>query len=167
MAKYPEERKQAVLSKLLPPNNQSVQEVAVQEGICDKTLYNWLNQLREEGLPVPGNEKNAQKWSAEVKFAVVVETASLSESELGQYCREKGLYPEQVKSWKEACIAGNLNIAAQKKVEQLKSKDDKKLIKQLEKELRRKDKALAEAATLLVLSKKLDTLYGVSQDEEN
>ncbi len=167
MAKYPEERKQAVLSKLLPPSNKPVQEVAAEEGISDKTLYNWLNQLREKGQPVPGNEKNAEKWSAEVKFAVVVETSSLSESELSQYCREKGLYPEQVKSWKEACIAGNHGTAVKNKAERAKTKDDKKRVKQLERELRRKDKALAEAATLLVLSKKLDALYGVNQDEES
>lgn len=51
--------------------------------------------------PVPGQSSSSDNWSAEAKFAVVVETASLSETELNQYCREKGLYPEQVKEWKQ------------------------------------------------------------------
>ncbi|MFT4871128.1 MAG: transposase-like protein, partial [Colwellia sp.] len=83
MSSYSTERKEAILIKLLPPSNKSVAEVAREEGVAEQTLYNWCNQAREQGQPVPGKKSTPDQWSYETKFAVVVETASLSESELG------------------------------------------------------------------------------------
>ena len=79
MPRYSDERKAAVLKKLLPPMNRSVPDVAKEEGISEQSLYNWRQKLRNKGLPVPGNEHNSEQWSAEARFAVVVETATLSE----------------------------------------------------------------------------------------
>lgn len=55
---------------------------------------------------MPGSKAKSDQWSAEAKLATVIETAVLSEEELSQYCREKGLYPEQVRGWKEASLQG-------------------------------------------------------------
>jgi transposase-like protein len=152
------------MRKLLPPENLTVSEVSLEEGICEGTLYNWRKQAREQGCPVPGSGKQGDAWSGEAKFAVVVETASLSETELSEYCRSKGLYPEQVRAWREACVAGAGNQASQRQEEQQQSRKDKKRIKALEKELRRKEKALAETAALLALRKKLNALWGEDED---
>lgn len=152
------------MRKLLPPENRAVREVSQEEGICEGTLYNWRKQARKQGGPVPGSGKQSDAWSGEAKFAVVVETAGLSESELSEYCRSKGLYPEQVKAWREACVAGAGNQAERRKEEQQQARKDKQRIKALEKELRRKEKALAETAALLALRKKLNALWG--EDEE-
>lgn len=99
---------------------------------------------------------SSDKWSSEEKFSVVLENASLSVVELSEYCRAKGgLYPEQVNAWKQACIAGNPSTTLTRKAKiRPEQKTDKKRINELERELRRKDKALAEAAALLVLGKK-------------
>jgi len=70
---------------MLPPHNQSVPEVAESEGISQATLYNWRNQAKQQGAPLPGNGKTSDRWSAEAKLVVVIETAALSE-----YCRQKG-----------------------------------------------------------------------------
>nr|VFK15062.1 MAG: hypothetical protein BECKLFY1418C_GA0070996_101248 [Candidatus Kentron sp. LFY] len=92
---------------------------------------------------------------------MVIETAALNEQELSEYCRENGLYVEQVKRWKESAIAGNepsehlLN-----KAERHEWQKDKKKLCQLQKELNRKEKALAEAAALLVLEKKAQAIWG-------
>ena len=67
-----------------------------------------------------------------------------SEIELGEYCRRKGLYPEQIKAWRQACINGQKAGKAQKKHDREHARKDKKRIQELERELRRKDKALAE-----------------------
>lgn len=166
MPKYSEERKAAILKKLLPPHNKTIPQVAKEEHISETTLYIWRNKLRFEGKPVPGSQRNSEQWSAEAKFATVIETASLSEAELSRYCREKGLYPEQVKAWRLACIAGAGQAERSQKAEQTERKSDKKRIRQLETELRRKDKALAETAALLVLSKKLNVLYGNDAEED-
>ena len=164
MPRYSEERKAAVLKKLLPPQNRTVVSVAAEEGIADVTLYSWLKRCRQQGMPVPGKRNTGDDWSPEAKLAVVIETAAMSEAEVGAYCREKGLYPEQVQRWKEACLQGAGLQGERQKAAQKQRRDDRKTIKKLKSEVRRKDKALAETTSLLVLSKKLEALYGEDPD---
>lgn len=167
MPRYSNERKAAVLKKLLPPINRSVPSVSTEEGISDVTLYSWLKQCRQQGVPVPGNRNTADDWSPESKLAVVIETASLSEAELSHYCREKGLYVEQVQRWKTACLQGASQQRGQDQAIQKQQRQDKKTIKRLQAEVRRKDRVLAETTSLLVLSKKLEALYGTDPDNED
>jgi transposase-like protein len=164
MARYSSERKESILKKLLPPLNMTVAEVARQEGVSAQTLYNWRDKAKQLGKPVPGKKLSTEDWSADTKLAVVVETMPLSESELSQYCREKGLYPEQVQRWKQECLKGFLNSEAINTATHRQAKADKTEIKSLKRELRRKEKALAETAALLVLRKKLNALW--EDDEE-
>ena len=159
MPKYSTERKAAVMRKLLPPNNQPVPEVAKAEGITQTTLYTWRKQAKEQGIPVPGSTKQSDDWSAQAKFATVVETATMSEIELSEYGRQKGLYPEQIKRWKQDCIEGAEHSRQQQQSQRAASQLDKKKIKALEQELQRKEKALAETAALLVLRKKFNALW--------
>ncbi|MCY1308844.1 hypothetical protein D9M70_588830 [compost metagenome] len=97
---------------------------------------------------------------------MVLESASLNEAELAEYCRRKGLYVEQVKAWRDACEQANSAVQpAKTRREREEEKAAKKRIKQLERELRRKDAALAETAALLVLRKKAEALWGKDEDE--
>lgn len=166
MKRYSPERKDAILKKLSPPENRSVAEVAKEEGIPVQTLYAWRKKLRETGKPVPGNKNNSEQWSAEMKLAVVTETLPLSETELSQYCREHGLYPEQVAAWKAACLQGFGQASTLEKEAIHKTKADQQEIKSLKKELRFKEKALAEATALLVLRKKLRAFYGEDLEDD-
>jgi transposase-like protein len=118
-------------------------------------------------MPVPGYRNAGDDWSPDAKLAVVIETASMSEAELGAYCRQKGLYPEQVQRWKEACLHGTGLQEGQEKVAQKQQRDARKTIKKLKAEVRRKDRVLAETTSLLVLSKKLEALYGEDPDSED
>lgn len=165
MKRYSQEQKNAIIEKMMPPSNVSVAELVRQTGISDATLYTWRKQARRGGLVVPGDGKNAEKWSAQEKFRVVLETVSLSEAELAEYCRKKGLYAEQIAAWREACINGNVSAADLEKSVKERSRQDKKQIKALERELRQKEKALAETAALLVLRKKADAIWGEGEDE--
>lgn len=167
MPRYSEERKAAVLKKLLPPANRTVVSVAAEEGISNVTLYSWLKQCRQQGVPVPGQRPTADEWSPEAKLAVVIETAPMSEAELSAYCRQKGLYVEQIKRWKDACLQGASGQRERENTVKKQQKDARKTIKQLQTEIRRKDRALAETTALLVLSKKLEALYGSDQDNED
>ncbi|NRB43018.1 MAG: transposase [Pseudomonadales bacterium] len=81
MPHYSDERKEAVLKKLLPPLNMTIPQVAKQEGIAEQTLYNWRKKIRSEGKPVPGKTKTSEQWSSETKLSVVIEVAALSEAE--------------------------------------------------------------------------------------
>lgn len=166
MKVYSAERKAAVLQKMLLSSDLSIPELAKQEGISDVTLYHWRKQAITRGTMSAVNKKTAEGWSAESKLAAVVETALLSELELSEYCREKGLYPDQVKAWKQACIVGQQTATQQKQTAGAQARADQKRIRELERELRRKDKALAEAAALLILRKKLNALWGDDAGED-
>ena len=139
MKRISSERKAAILAKLLPPYNMTVSSVAQTEGISEATLYNWRNQAKSEGKPVPGADKNSEQWPAEARFAAIVETATLSETEVAEYCRKKGLYPEQLVQWKQ-CF---LQVSSPGDKAAL--KQSQKENKQLKRELARKEKVLAEA----------------------
>lgn len=167
MPRYSEERKAAVLSKLLPPMNRTVTSVSAEEGISDVTLYSWLKQCRQKRVPVPGHRTTADNWSPEAKLAVVIETATLSEAERAAYCREKGLYVEQIQRWKKACLQGASLQPGMEKAAQKQQRESQSTIKKLQAEVRRKDRALAETAALLVLSQKLEALYSSDQDSED
>jgi len=163
---YPQERKEAILKKLLPPVNKSVAEVAKEEGISSGTIYNWRVKANQSGTPLPRKRSKTDNWTAETKLSVVIETAALSESELSQYCREKGLYSEQVKQWKTHCLSGFKVSHDQQKEAAKKTKADQLKIKSLKKELRHKEKALAETAALLVLRKKLDAFWETDNEDD-
>ncbi|CAP63923.1 transposase, IS3 family (plasmid) [Cupriavidus taiwanensis LMG 19424] len=150
---------------MMPPENALVSALARETGITEQTLYAWRRQMKAQGVPVPGDGKNPEVWSSEDKFAVVLETAPLNEAELAEYCRRKGLYAEQIAAWREACRSANANAGEQAREQLLQSKGDKKRIQQLEKELQRKEKALAEAAALLILRKKVQAIWGEKEDD--
>jgi hypothetical protein len=89
----------------------------------------------------------------------------MSETELSEYCRKKGLYPEQVKEWKEVCVSANEDITRQTRDLKKEINREKKKGKKLERELKRKEKALAEAAALLVLQKKAQEIWGDREED--
>lgn len=148
----------------MSPHNISIPQLSKEEGISDVTLYNWRKQARDKGLDMPGNKSQGAQWSSEARFAVVLETASMNEVQLSRYCRQKGVYAEQVAEWKRNCMEANRTNTAIK-TRSVSQKRDQQRIKQLEKELRRKEKALAETAALLVLRKKYNALWGQDEDE--
>ncbi len=145
--------------------NRPIPELAKETGISDVTLYHWRKQAKARGMAVPGDGRNPEQWSPEDKFAVVVETASLNEAELAEYCRRKGLFAEQVAAWKQACIQGAAVAGGEDSANREQGRRDRKRIKALERDLQRKDKALAETAALLVLRKKADAIWGKGEDE--
>lgn len=105
------------------------------------------------------------KGSTRDKFAIVVETATLSEIELSEYCRAKGLYVEQVEAWREACMQANGGVAEQATRLQKELRNKEREMKILARELKRKDAALAETAALLVLRKKARAIWGDPEEE--
>ena len=165
MKHYSLERKESALQKMMPPSNMSIAKLSLDMGIGGSTLYNWRKQAMNKGQLVPGDGRNAELWSSANKFAVVLETASLNEAELALYCRKKGLYAEQITTWRSACVDANANVKEHEKAFNLETKKDKNQISSLEKELRRKEKALAETAALLVLRKKANAIWGEAEDE--
>ena len=163
---YSPEYKESLLRRMLPPNNESITKIAKEEGISEQTLRNWRDKARKEGKAAPGIDAAPDDWSTQDKFLIVVETASLNETELAEYARKKGLYVEQIKAWRDACMNANGGIAREAARLNRELKESQKERKKLERELQRKDKALAETAALLVLSKKANAIWGDPEDEK-
>ncbi|WP_282677647.1 transposase, partial [Serratia marcescens] len=94
------------------------------------------------------------------RFSVLVETAPLSAHAVAEYCRRKGLYPEQIQQWKDEFMQPG------QREERALIKKQQKEIQQLNREIARKDKALAEAAALLILQKKLKAFFDEEREVE-
>ncbi len=155
MARYGQEFKDRAVARLLPPESASVDVVSREIGVSVTTLERW----RSDALSMPGR---ARAWTAAARLEAVLTTAAMDEAAKSAWCREHGVYPQELENWK---VAATQALAAPGEVGTPKStKEERRRIKELERELRRKDKALAEAAALLVLSKKLSAIFD-KQDE--
>ena len=178
--KYSQERKpsaelrpkQAVLAKLAPPHQRTVKDVAAEEGISPATLYHWRQQARLNGGLFPDDGaapegfglSSAEGWTARDKFTAVMETAPLNESERAEYCRKRGLYPQQIMAWRRACESATDWANERSQQQAGGDREVRREVRSLERELQRKEKALAETAALLTLSKKARALWGAGED---
>ena len=158
--RYSEERREAILRKLLPPENRPVAEVAAEEGISAPTLYAWRKQARGQGRLLPDYGRGREGWTSRDKFSAVLETAALSEIEVAEYCRQRGLYPEQIQRWRRSCEQANAHAEAASQRESETLREERKRNRELARELRRKEAALAETAALLTLRKKAAAIWG-------
>jgi len=161
MSNYSERVKEAMVVKLTSLNAPSASVLAEEVNIPQSTLSRWVRKYATIGINNEGGimrKKRPQDWTAEEKLNAVFEYEKLEEEERGKYLRGKGLHSVHIKRWKEEIIKG-LKSSKPKR-----NDPRNKRIKELEKELRRKDKALAETAALLVLKKKAQDLWGDPED---
>lgn len=160
--RYTDDFKDWAVQQMMPPLNRSVADLAVALNVTPQALRNWRQMARDNGLIVPGNGKTSDQWSSADKFNAVMETAPLSEVEISQYCRIKGIYPEQILQWREACQNANtladLKPSAEKTAEQ-------RRIKELERQLIQSDAGRAEAEALLELRKKANAIWGKDKED--
>ena len=142
----------------------ALRQVSQEEGIAAATLHKWRSQARGKGQLLPDADAGPEGWSSRDKFAAVLETAALNEADLAAYCRKRGFYPAQIGVWRAACEQANdWDRASTARLGQA-TREERKRIKELERELARKEKALAETATLLVLRKKAHAIWGDAED---
>lgn len=147
------EQKEAIVNRF-SQSSLSIREFSEQEGIAKSSLYSWSKKFNSSNVkPMTKNS-----YTAEQRFSILLETTTFSETQLSEYCRKKGIYPEQIKQWKQAFIQND------KKPVKTADPEDKKRIKALEKELARKEKALAETAALLVLRKKFNAHFNLDEE---
>ncbi|HGZ7315433.1 TPA: IS3 family transposase, partial [Vibrio parahaemolyticus] len=111
-------------------------------------------------------ENTTTDYSAEQRFFIVIETATMSERELAEYCRSKGLFVDDVKAWRALSIkAQSTTSASMSHKENKQLREERRKVKALEKELARKEKALAETAALLVLREKFNALWETNEED--
>jgi len=168
MTDYPEDQKQQLIEQMLAPHNRPIPQIHRETGIPKGTLYGWCRQAQRTMVQTPCSAPKAQdpsrRWSGAQKFAMVVETMMLSETDRAAYCRKRGIYPEQLHAWKQACEQANREDRGRTQGSG-DAQAERRRTKDLERELRRKEKALAEAAALLVLQKKARAIWGTDEDD--
>lgn len=163
---FTDEYKEKILQQLQPPESRSIPEIAETENIPKTTIYSWVSKARKNGTIIPNSNSNFndRKWNDQEKLKLVLETFSFNEEELAQYCREKGLYTTDIKNWRKTMESSFSNGKPSKKLE-TELKSEKERTKKLLRELKYKEKALAETAALLVLRKKADAIWGDHEED--
>ena len=159
-----------MVARLLHPDGPSVIQLAEELGVSNSALYNWQRTFKQQSLnlgieDMNDNIKNTrpQNWSAEAKLNAVIQTAAMTEDEVGTYCRQNGIYSHNLSDWRKALIEGlKPSVKKEQKAENIKLKSE---LKEIKSELVRKEKALAEASALLILKKKANLIWGDGKED--
>lgn len=158
---YSKEFKDSVVVKILSRGERTIDEVCSEVGVLKTSARNWIKASAMVSPKPPKASKGLRmKWTPEAKLKAVFDTTNLSDTELGHYLRKEGLYSNQVAEWRSEIISG---LALKPKFKR-DERDDQ--IRVLEREILRKDKALAEASALLILQKKVSLIWGKNEEDE-
>ena len=157
MARYGKEFKDRAVARLLPPESAAIDVVSREVGVSVATLERW----RAQALAAPGELSSSQRWTPAARLEAVITTAAMDAASRGAWCREQGLYAAELEAWKRDAIAG---LGEPRAASAAEARQDRWRVRELERELHRKDKALAETAALLVLSKKLAAVFHKDED---
>lgn len=161
---YSPEFKETLLAKAFAPNAPSHVELARQAGIPYPTLYQWIYMSKKSKKIQPnGASMRPKDRSPEAKFQAVIDTLQMSEEERGAYCRKQGFYPHHLEEWKSQILAGLDSFESKEQKAEYRQMTVEN--KELKKELKRKEKALAEASALLILKKKANLIWGDGEDD--
>ena len=154
---YSLEFKEQALAKVYSRKGRTIEEVATELNMLTGTLKSWMRAaVRAHKAPLP-SAKRANEWTPAERLLALNETHGLDESGIASWCRERGLFAHQLTQWRDHfCLTNPVKSAADTQQE-LRTLKQKNL--QLQSNLNRKDKALAEAAALLVLQKKFQALW--------
>lgn len=162
MARYSEDFKKSIVKKILLPGSPGISTISEDSGISIPTLYNWIRKLRED-VEMNMEGVNLGDRSILEKQELLLEAASISEAQRGAWLREKGIHEEQLKLWRTEVREA---LKYNRKLERSEILILKKQNKQLENELNKKNKALADMTTLLALKKKLEGIWFEPDEEQ-
>jgi len=160
---YPAQLKETVVREALA-RERTQEQIARAHGVSKSAVQQWLRMARGRGemAMTDSEDRRARDWSAQERFAALVETHGMGEEELGAWCRRHGLHSHELAQWRRDALAGS--APADQGETRAQTKRLRQEVAALRKELNRKDKALAETTALLVLQKEAQLLWG--EDEE-
>jgi transposase-like protein len=163
--KQPNPRREEILQRLNQPGAPSVGVISEETGIPKATLYYWLSRRNHDGNPSmssqegnPGMRKRSKPRSPSTKLRLVSESMELEGDALRTWCKIKGVTIDELLGWRDLALSGIED--ADGSTSGHGRADLEELVRELEKDVRRKNDALAEAAALLVLQKKTQKLFG-------
>jgi transposase len=154
--------KQGVIKKVLPPESRSVREISKEVGIAEQTIRNWMEAAKNGKLATGDGEIAPGERRASEKLKLVFASKNIEPEQLGEWLRAQGLHQEHLTLWEQELesVMADKDDKTKNEIKQLKKK-----LKDAERELARKEKALAELAALLALKKKADEIWGESEDD--
>lgn len=160
-----------MIKKMTGRGARSAYALSEESGVSSSTLCKWKRQAckvldvsdNDSAAPAKQPSKPARGWTPEDKFRAVMETGAMDKNELGAFLRQHGLFSHQLEQWCEECARGATEALGGAKSTGKRTPEQRR-IRQLERELLRKDKALAETTALLVLKKKFQTVFGDEDD---
>jgi len=157
------EAKESIILKALNRGSEPLKSIALANNIGLSTLGRWLRQHRK-GLSLSGDNRsvNTSELTRKEQFHHVLSTHHLEGVSLGKYCRKHGLYSHQLTQWQDTFMKTPERDNSQQQQSLKKLKEENK---RLQKELRGKEKALAEASALLIMKKKADLIWGADEDD--
>ena len=153
--KYSHDFKENVVKKAISRGN--VREVAEETGVAAWSIYQWIKQLKSGNIKA--DETGPKGYSLNKKQILLLESQSISEEKQGEWLRKNGLHSDHLNKWRDEIF----DMMNNKNEDKIKLRKAKGKIKELQKEINRKDRALAEVTALLTLKKKLNHLW---EDEE-
>ena len=177
---YPEVVKARMVRKMAGPEAWTATALADETGIPQPTLSRWLREAGSvtgmsqakkpsgEGSapptpPAPATDAPAarrpQDLSPLERARAVVDASELGADEVGVFLRQRGLHPAQLAQWREALEAALTSTPRR-------PRSESQRVRELEREIARKDKALAETTALIVLKKKLALLFGEAEGDD-
>jgi len=149
--------KDRAVARLLPPESAALEVVSREIGVSAGTLQRWRDEAQAKPTRGPA-------WTAGARLEAVVTTASMDEASKSAWCRSHSAFPADLDKWRASCAAA-LAEPEEARASPQATRSDRKRIKELERELLRKDRALAETAALLVLSKKVQAIFNKGEGE--
>ncbi len=160
-SRFGKEFKEAIVKKLISRGNKTIEQFCNENNVALSSVSRWQSECANAlGMK---NKKDKSKYSAEKILQIISETFSLNEEDLGIYLRKNGLHSNQLTEWRSSFLS-SMN---QPKINPNK-KDDRDIeIKDLKKNLRKKDAALAEVSALLILQKKANLLWPSPNEGED
>lgn len=165
---YSQQFRNRMVQKLVGAHAVSATALSAEVGISQGTLSRWLKQAATipSTMSSADNDTKAHDWSPEQKVAFVLESAAVANAELGAFLRRRGVLEAQLDEWRKQVTDGAVaSMRPPTRGDREAAAADSKKIRQLERELLRKDKALAETAALLVLKKKAQAIWGDEDDD--
>ena len=155
-----------MVQRMLGPNKRSATALSEEVGVHQATLSRWLRDVRIVGSTMASQKKKKSsktpKWTSSEKLRLVLAASQLEDDELGAFLRREGVHSHQLEQWRSTVVAALDADGAKKRRG---PSPEAKELAAVQRDLRRKDKALAEVSALLVLKKKADAIWGVEDDD--
>jgi transposase len=157
--RHSSEFKESIVQKIMMPGGPTIMQLSEKTGIHHTSIRNWIKIYANHS-----SMKKSKEWSPEEKLEIIIKTALMTENEFGEFLRASGLHSTDIEQWKQDYYSAQRPVGRPRldpELVELRAKE-----KELSRDIKRKDRALAEMAARIILIKKSQLLFGVSEEDE-